>query len=94
MAEDIDNIFLNTDEMAETHSIDGVNVACVLEEDKSSKNSLDGVYVIRRQLFVKQSDLGYKPEPEQKMKIDDAYYYVVDCIDNGLFEITLEQRQS
>jgi len=94
MAADIDDVFLNTDDMAETHSIDGVDIVCILENDKSSKNSLDGVYVIRRQLFVKESDLGYKPEPEQKMKIDDTYFYVVDCIDDGLLEVTLEQRQS
>ena len=94
MLADIDDVFLDTNEFAAPHTIDGQeNILCVID-DKSIQNQIDGVYVVRRQLFIKQSDLGYKPVPEQKMSIDDEYFYIVDCTGDELLEVTLEARQS
>lgn len=91
---DFDDVFLNTDEFAEKHSIDGQTIVCIIDEDKSSNNKTDGVYTVRRRLFVKQTDLGYRPEPDQKMKIDSQYWYVVDCVGEGLIEVVLEARET
>jgi hypothetical protein len=94
LAADIDKVFLNTDEFAESHLIDKETVICILDEDKSSVNKIDGVYNMRRRLFISAKTLGYRPEPEQKIRVDDDYYYVVDCIGNDMLEIILEARQT
>ena len=88
------NVFLSTKEFAEIHKIDGEEITCIIDEDKSSQNKTDGVYNMRRRLFVSHGSLGYRPEPEQKMKVDDDYYYVVDCIGNDMLEVILEARQT
>nr|WP_211289871.1 hypothetical protein [Sporomusa silvacetica] len=94
MSTDIDDVFLDVDEFATTHTIDGqANILCVID-DKSSPNQIDGVYVVRRQLFVKQETLGYRPIPGQKMSIDNEYFYIVDCIGEGLLEVILEANRS
>ena len=94
LAADIDKVFLNPNEFAENHIIDGETIVCILDEDKSSTNKIDGVYNMRRRLFVSQRSLGYRPEPEQKIKVDNDFYYVVDCVGNDMLEVILEARQS
>ena len=94
MAADIPAVFLNSNDFAESHTIDGqANILCIID-DKSSPNQIDGVYVVRRQLFVNQETLGYRPIPGQKMNIDNEYFYIVDCIGEGLLEVILETRRS
>jgi hypothetical protein len=90
---DIRDVFLDEDEFAQNHEIDGQEVLCIID-DESKPNANDGVYVIRRHLFVEQSELGYRPMPGQKMSIDDNYFYVVDCIGDGLIEVILEAHES
>ncbi|MBP2655886.1 MAG: hypothetical protein H6Q73_3455 [Firmicutes bacterium] len=97
VAEDAAGLFLNIDEAAENHKIDGVDLPCKFYQDKSTKGNFDGIYVVRRQLLVSPDYLGYRPCPEQKIKIDGKDFYVVDCIEyylSGLIEVTLEARQS
>ena len=91
---DIREVFINEDEFAENHKIDGQDLPCLIDEDKNTPNSNDGVYVIRRHLFISKIDLGYVPIPGQKMDIDDQYYYVIDCINENLLEVVLEARDS
>jgi len=94
VAADIEKVFLNTEEFAKNHTIDSDVYNCVFDEDKSSPNKIDGVFNMRRRLFISESLLEYRPEPEQKMQIDGEYYYVVDCIGNDLLEVVLEARQT
>jgi hypothetical protein len=86
--------FLNTNEFADEHNIDGQDVTCIFDQEKSTPSQNDGVYVVRRHLFIDQSILGYRPAPEQKMYIDGSYFYVVDCVGEGLIEVILEARDS
>ncbi|MGL5271829.1 MAG: hypothetical protein ACRC7I_15110 [Selenomonadaceae bacterium] len=94
LAADMKNVFLSTKEFAEIHKIDGEEITCIIDEDKSSQNKTDGVYNMRRRLFVSWNSLGYRPEPEQKIKVDEEFYYVLDCIGNDMLEVILEARQS
>ncbi|AIF51252.1 hypothetical protein [Pelosinus sp. UFO1] len=87
-------VFLNADEFATEHNIDGQDILCVIDEDRAIPNANDGVYVIRRHLFISQTDLGYIPIPDQKIEVDGKYYYVIDCIKEDLLEIILEARDS
>lgn len=93
VAADIDKVFLNPDEFAESHTINNNQHDCTMDEDKSSEGRIDGVYNMRRRLYISKAALGYRPKPDQKMQIDGAYYYVVDCIGNDLLEVILEARK-
>lgn len=86
--------FINPKEFADAHNIDGQSILCTIDEDKSSKNNYDGVYIVRRRLFVSLAGLGYRPVPEQKMNIDNQNYFVVDCIGTDLLEIVLEANMA
>jgi hypothetical protein len=94
MASDINDVFLDPDEFAAPHIIDGMeDILCVID-DKSIQNQIDGVYIVRRQLFVDQTTLGYRPVPGQRMNIDGKDFWIVDCNGEGLLEILLEVRDS
>ena len=93
VAADIDNVFMNMDELAEEHVIYNESCKCIFDEDESSNNKIDGVYNMRRRLFISKDELGYRPEPEEKMNIDGVNYYVIECIGNDLYEVILEVRE-
>lgn len=94
LEQDINEVFLDKDEYARDYTIDGKKMTCCLDKDKSSKAEVDGVYLVRRLLFLKESDIGYRPIPGQKLNIDGQYFYVIDCAGDGLLEIHLEARNS
>ncbi len=96
MAADIDDIFLDPDENAEEHDINGQTVLCIIDGDLSRRRSnrqsddYDGIYTRQMNISVRESDLGYRPERDQKMTVDGEWYLVVDCVvDAGMLEITL-----
>jgi hypothetical protein len=101
MASDIDDVFLDTDEFAELHDINGAQVLCVIDEDISKQRSgrqsgnYDGIHMRQLTLFIKESDLGYRPERDQKMTVDSEWYLVIDCTATaGMLEIELGANQT
>jgi hypothetical protein len=96
LADDIGDVFLDLDEFATKHTINGQSVDCVTDEDVSLKRGsrqsedFDGIYARRLTVFVRESDIGYRPERDQKMAVDGEWYMVVDCAaDAGMLEIHL-----
>ncbi|MCM0759603.1 hypothetical protein M7775_13675 [Sporomusa sphaeroides DSM 2875] len=96
MAADIAAVFLNPDEFAEMHEIDGQQILCVVDEDISKQRSnrqsenYDGIYQRELTLFISESDLGYRPERDQKMTVDGEWYKVLNCAASaGMLEIDL-----
>ena len=86
---DIAAVFINKDGFAKEHVIDGEQITCIIDEDKASANKVDGVYDVRRHLFVSEADLGYRPIPKQKMNVDGNHFDVVDCVGEDLLEVIL-----
>ncbi len=85
-------VFLNEDEFAERHNIDGRDIPAVIDRDilKQRSQRVDGVYSGEVLLFVRASDLPVRPVVDQRMRVDNELFYVVDCNENdGLLEITL-----
>lgn len=91
---DIRSVFLNTDEVADLHIIDGDEITCIIDEDKSNKSDAEGVFIVQRNIFVHFDDLGYRPEPEQKIEVDGQFYYVVDCVGNDMLKIVIKANLS
>lgn len=92
--------FINLNEFAYDHTIDGKVIKCILDEDlfnERSKNKEDirsgGVYEDTITIFVKMSDIE-KPVVDAFMTIDDQDYRVVNVIETEkLFEIELKANE-
>ena len=88
--------FINTDEFADTHDIDGQQVNCVSDSDVIDGGSTyDGVYSRIKKLYVKAVDLPARPARGQHIRVDDELYIVAECTENlGMLEITLEANRA
>lgn len=87
--------FLNQDEFAEIHDINGQNIPCIVDRDVLKQRVSEGVYSAELVLFVKETDLGYRPVTGQHLRLDNELYLVYDCAENaGMLEITLEANRA
>lgn len=77
---DVSAVFLNTDEFAETHTIDGRQVVCVIDTDTDSPYSGpigEGVVLVSRTVYARESDLAKPPAQGRMMMIDSKPYTVL-----------------
>lgn len=93
ISEDVRKVFLNFNDFAEIHKINGANILCVIDKDNTHMRSSGGrrtegvredsffVYIDSRE-FVK------KPSPHERIDIDGKSYFIRDIADeNGIFVI-------
>jgi len=95
------SVFLNTDEFADMHDIDGQMIEAIIDSDilkiySNDKTEIyDGVYRGEVALYVKALDLGYRPVYGQIINVDGNVYTVKECADDmGMLLITLEAAES
>lgn len=99
LASDLDT-FLNLDEFADVHDINGQQITCVVDRDVIREYSRlqerrDGVYVGEIAVFVRATDLPDRPVKGQHMKVDGERYLVANCSESaGILEITLEANEA
>lgn len=93
---DIDDVFLDAEEHAEMHNLNGQQLLCIVDEDinkiRTGRESedYDGISLTVKRIFVKIADLPKRPQRGKLFKFDDSPYVVVDCADSaGMYEITL-----
>ena len=97
IAEDIENVFFNTDEISEEAIIDGKPVPIILDND--SLNGKSEIYAMglaegEQLIFVKQKDLKRLPLPGDQMTIGEKQWYVRHAIsDMGVYEIRIGRTQ-
>ena len=97
IAEDVDNIFFDTDEFAEIAIIDGREVPIILDND--ALNGKSDVYAMglaegEQLIFIKQKDLHRLPQPGEQMTINDKQWYVRHAISNaGVFELRIGRER-
>lgn len=91
------NIFINPDEFADTHRIDGKTLNIVVDDDKleERKNkNFDGTSVEEVLYYVKADDLGELPSIGSSQKFDGRYMLVTSARNaNGMYEIILSQNR-
>jgi len=91
------NIFINPDEFADIHRIDGKNLNIVVDDDKliERKNkNFDGVSIEKILYYVKADDFGELPSIDTPQKFDGRYMFVTSAIEiNGMYEIILSQNR-
>ena len=90
---DIDVIFLDFDEFAQMHNIDGQNILVVVDNDKlAQRGDYSGLTLGQIMYFAKVNDLKNKPKIQMKQVFDSRSMYIAECIENfGMYQITLSQ---
>lgn len=95
---DIQNVFLNEDEFAEKHIIDGKEMPASIDEVKLQRNNNNdqewGNQKKKKKsivLYVAGKDFGKLPAANRILVLDGRNYLVKDAVnDSGMFVLTLE----
>lgn len=89
--------FINMDEFADNHVINGETIKCVVDTDIFDERSTKagdrsgGVFKDSISIFIKMSDIA-KPLIDEMMTVDEDDYRVVEVKENmGMYEIELSQ---
>lgn len=93
---DIHGVFLNTQEFADTHTIDGRKMDAVVDDDALLERDAarggvhtDGTYRTRRLLYVDKTDYGGRPMSGKILNLDGREYRVVQA-DEAAGVLTIE----
>lgn len=97
IARDVNTVFLNMDEFAEHHSIDGVDVVAVVEGLTSEQHlevagrNMDGLLTAERVVVhVASVDLPARPMYGDTVELDNRHYIVENSSDDmGIITLTL-----
>ncbi len=96
------NVFLNPEEFADIHTINGKDMPCsvdnyeLLEREKHLKGEhSDGVYKKQLMIFVNAEDFGALPAIGRLVTFDKKSYVVTDAVDeSGIYSITMELNKT
>lgn len=98
---DLDNVFMNTDEFAGVHTVNGKKMPItvdnneLIERAKKAKSNMDGIYTKTTLIFVKAKDFGPLPAVGSVVNLDGKTYKVTDAMnEDGLYSIHLEANRS
>lgn len=102
LEKDIAGVFINPSEFATEHSVDGTLVDCVVDDDIINERTgldpsmeYDGVFVVRKMLYIKESFFVDRPIEGQRIDLDGDYYYVKNVSANmGMLEVQLERNDT
>ena len=99
---DIREVFMNTDEFAALHELNGrKNVPLIvdnnelIERSKKAKSDMDGINVKTTLIFIKARDFGALPPVGYALRLDGVSYRVTDAMnEDGVYSIHLEANRS
>lgn len=98
---DVHNIFLNLEEFADTHIVNGNEIPVLIdnneqiEREKRINQNMDGIYTNQRLIYVAASDFGPLPKQGSLLTLDKRIFRVEDAIDeDGVYSITLETNRA
>ncbi len=105
IAKDNRTVFMNQDEFAETHLINGVEMPCTVDNNElidrekryQYKKSLyaDGIYLKQLLIYVRAEDFGPLPAIGRVVTFDKKSYIVSDAInEDGIYSLCLEANKT
>lgn len=105
IAKDNRIVFMNQDEFAETHLINGKEIPCTVDNNElidrekryQYKKSLyaDGIYLKQLLIYVKAEDFGPLPAIGRVVTFDNKSYIVADAInEDGIYSLCLEANKT
>lgn len=98
VARDIENVFLNIDEFAEEHNLNGTTCKCILQDvsvaeglyiDEQMSQSYPRLYGSRLLVNCKTAALPEVPVTDQNFRVDGKLYIVESC-DNDMGMLTIQ----
>lgn len=99
VARDIEDVFLNIDEFAAEHNLNGTTCKCILQDvsvaealsiDEQMSQSYPGLYGSRLLVNCKKADLPEVPVTDQQFRVDGKLHIVESCADDmGMLTIQL-----
>ena len=94
-------VFLNVDEFAEVHTVEGREITVVVETDDLAKlgkigdNRIHGMGEADLMLMGKVSDFPSDLDPGRLLNVDGREHIVISAVkDMGLVEVTLRQNRT
>lgn len=94
---DLDAVFLNLDEFAELHRVEGKEIAVVMDNDqmnKLKKGQILGLIEADILLMGKEADFPAELEPGRMVNLDGREMLIVNSgRDLGLVEVALSQNR-
>jgi hypothetical protein len=101
VSNDISAVFLNQDEFADPHTIDGKAMTVLIddielvEREKRMKSNMDGIHARQVLIYVSAAEFGPLPAQGRLLKLDGKRYTVLDATEEGgVYAITLEANRS
>lgn len=95
---DLDEVFLNLEEFAELHRVEGVQIPVVVDSDqlnKLKKGQIIGLVEADMLLMGKESDFPRDLEPGRLLNVDGREMLVVNSgKDMGMVEVALSQNRT
>ena len=95
---DLDAVFLNLDEFAELHRVEGAKIAVVMESDgmnKLKKGQILGLVEADMVLMGREGDFPADLDPGRLLNVDGRELIVVNAArDMGLVEVALRQNRT
>lgn len=96
VAADVNSVFLNLDEFAEEHDINGVRVRCLIDKNINSDPSIAlalGVYSNTFTVYVPATEMK-PPKVESFLKIDGSRHAVQSVsVEEGMLVIVCEENR-
>lgn len=93
---DVRQVFMNTDEFSETHTINGKEMPVQIdsneqiEREKRMNQNMDGIYKNQKLIYVSAEDFGALPKQGAMLNMDGRMYKVEDAIhEDRVYSITL-----
>lgn len=99
------DIFINLNEFADVHLINGVAVKCVIDDDIDRANRAgakseafaerykNGIEYDYTTLYIKASDYGTEPKPNTMIRVDTTSYLIKKVIKRGsIYELDLQNN--
>ena len=98
LQQDLRQVFLNSDEFAEKHLINGIEADIVFDDDELSRLAADkqeeGLYKNKKLIKLSEDVLGGKPKIGTPIDLDGRIYRVYNSFsEDGLLSIILEANR-
>lgn len=92
---DITRVFINLDEFADYHNIDGVNIGCIVDKDLTSEfaGAALGVFINTITLYIREGDISAPVEGEI-ISLDGSLHLVKSVsVEGGVLVIVAEANE-
>ena len=98
---DIADVFLDTDEFSEIHTINGKQMPAMVDEmeqierEKRYNQDMNGAFTNQKLIYVSASDYGAAPAQGSRLVFDGTVFLVSDVVEeDGMYSITIDRTRA